>query len=95
MVVGVEANVIEIIVLTTCPDTFLRIGRAWWGVGGLVGPEEVGHELIHPGVGEEQARGLGQQGGRGHDGVFLLLKEVEKALADFRGSHGAEIWNRE
>ena len=59
-------------------------------VGGLLGAEEIGDELVHPGIGEEQARRLRQQRGRGHDGVLLLLEEIEEGLPDFGGGHGRD-----
>ena len=87
VVVGVVADVLEVVMLSSGADAFLGVGGAWWGVGGLFGAEEVGDELVHPGIGEEEPGGLGQEGGGGHGGVLLFLKKIEEALSDLCGSH--------
>jgi hypothetical protein len=43
--------------------------------------------LIHAGVGEEQAGGIGHQTGRGNNGVTLGLEKVQKGLSYFNRSH--------
>ncbi len=51
--------------------------------------EEVRDELIHPGVGEEQARlGRRDQRRRGHHAVAALLEEAQERLADPPAFHG-------
>ena len=63
VMIGVVADVLEIVVLAAGADAFLRVRGA--GVLGRMGPgplrdiggaiaEEDGHELIHPRVGEKQ-----------------------------------------
>ena len=45
-------------------------------------PEEHGHKLVHAGVREEQPGRVGQQRGRGHEGVPLLGKKIEEGRTD-------------
>jgi hypothetical protein len=69
-VVGVEADVLEVVVFAAGADAFLGVGGAGvfgWAdagpfgdVGGAIA-EEDGHELVHAGVGEEQAGRVRQQ----------------------------------
>jgi hypothetical protein len=53
-------------------------------------PEEDVLELVHARIGEEQIGRVGQQRGRGHNGVLFLAKEIEKGLADFGRGHGVD-----
>ena len=55
VVVGVVADVFEVVVFTAGADALLRVGCAGWAVGCRLAAEKVGHELVHPGVGEEQS----------------------------------------
>ena len=87
VVVGVVADILEVVVFAAGADALLGIGCAGRIVGSLFGAEEVGHELVHPGIGEEEARGLGEDGSGGHDGVLLFLKELEEACANLSRSH--------
>ena len=98
VVVGVEADVLEVVVFTAGADAFLGVGGAgvfgWFDAGPLgdVGravTEEDGHELVHAGVGEEQSGRVRQQRGRRHDRVALFGEEIEERLADLRGGHGS------
>ena len=75
------------------PDALLRVGGARRIVRGCFRAEEIGHELVHPRISKEKAGRLRKEGRRGHDAVLLLLEEVQEALANFRGGHGAEIWS--
>ena len=68
-------------------EALLHRGRP--AVGGRLLPEEVGLERHHAGVGEEQGRVIGDQGGRGHDGVAALGEEVEEDLADAGAVHAS------
>jgi hypothetical protein len=91
VVVGVETDVIEVVVLAAGTDAFLGVGGAAGGVGALGLVEEDGHELVHAGVGEEQVGAVRQEAGRGDDGVLLRPEEVEERLADLRaGHHGGQ-----
>jgi len=87
VVVGVVADVLEVVVFSAGADALLGVGSAGRIVGGLLGAEEVGDELVHPGVREEESGGLRQEGGRGHGGVAFFLKEIEEALSDVCRSH--------
>ena len=90
VVIGVEADVLEVVVLAAGADAFLRVGGARGRVGARGLAEEDGHELVHAGVGEEEIGRVGQQRAGGDDGVLLFLEEIEEALADFGGGHDAE-----
>ena len=54
VVVGVLADIVEVVVLATGPDALLRVHRA--GEGRLLGGQKIRLELVHPRVGEEQRR---------------------------------------
>ena len=41
-------------------------------------PEKDRNELIHPGVREQQIRGVRQKRRRRHNGVLFLAKEIDK-----------------
>ena len=93
VVVGVQAHVVEVVVLAARADALLRVRRARRQVGGLLGAEEVGYELVHTRVGEEQVGRGRQQAGARHDAVLLLAEKIEERLADLGGSHG-ELSNK-
>ena len=80
-------DVVEIVVLAAGADAFLRVGNAL--PRGLLGAEEIGLELVHPGVGKQQRRVIVRHDGRGPDeGVAVLLdEEVDVSLADLGGRH--------
>jgi hypothetical protein len=90
VVIGVEADVFEVVVLAAGADALLGVGRAAGRVGALHLAEEDGHELVHAGVGEEQVRRVRHQRGRRDNGVLLRLEEVEERLADLRAGHGGK-----
>src|SRR5882762_3573516 len=56
VVIGVEADVVEVVVLATGANAFLRVGSPAWSVGTLHLAEEDGHKLVHPGVREQKIR---------------------------------------
>ena len=96
VVIGVEADIFEIVMFAAGADAFLGVGGAGVAAGNGAGPfvdvrralaQEDGHELVHAGVGEEQVRGIGHEAGRGHDGVLLRLEEIQKRLANFSARH--------
>ena len=60
--IGVVADVLEVVVLAAGANAFLGIGGAGGRIGGGLFAEEVGHEGVHAGVGEEQSGGLREQG---------------------------------
>ena len=98
VVVGVEADVIEVVVLAACADALLRVGGAGVGAGDCACPfahvrralaEEDGDELVHAGVREKEVRRIGHERRAGHDGVLFLAEEIEERLADLcAGEHG-------
>ena len=88
VVIGVEADVLEVVVLAAGADALLRVGGARGRVGARRLAEEDGHELVHARVGEEQIGRVGQQRAGGNDGVLLFLEEIEEGLADVGGGHG-------
>ena len=79
VVIGVEADVLEVVVLAAGADAFLRVGGARGLVGARRLAEENGHELVHARVGEKQVRRVGQQRAGRDDGVLLFLEEIEEA----------------
>jgi hypothetical protein len=89
VVIGVEPDVIEIVMLPAGANTLLRVDDARRVPGRFLLPEENRDELVHPGIGEKQVRRVRQKRARGHDGVLFLAKEIEKGLPDLRGSHFA------
>ena len=88
VVVGVEADVFEVVVLTAGADALLGVGGAAGGVRALRLAEEDRDELVHPGVGEEQVGGVRHQARRLDDRVLLRFEEIEEGLADLGGGHG-------
>ena len=91
VVVGVEADIIEVVVFASGADAFLGVRRALVGAGNRACPfrdiggflaEENGDELVHAGVREKQVRRVGHEARGGDDGVLLLAEEIEERLAD-------------
>ena len=56
MVICVEANIIQVIVLTPRPNAFLGISSPL--VRSILVTEEIGYKLIHPRIGKKQVRRL-------------------------------------
>ena len=97
--VGVEADVIEVVVLAAGADALLRIGGAGVAAGDCARPfahigaafaEEDGDELVHPRIGEKQVRRIRHERAAGHDGVLLLTEEIEERLSDLCAGHHIE-----
>ena len=92
------ADVVEVVVLAAGADALLGVGDAL--PGGLGGAEEVGLELVHAGVGEQQ-RGVVLRHDRrgGEEGVAVVLdEEVDELPADFGGGdrgRGRGSWTRD
>ena len=96
VMVGIQTHVLEVVMLAAGADALLRVGRARVrarddarpaGNVGVLLPEEDRDELVHPGIGEEQIRGIRHQT-RGRDkGVVLLAEEIEKRLSDLGAVH--------
>ena len=92
VMVGIEPDILEVVVLSSGTDAFLRIGRTRVRSRdgarkardiGLGIAEKNRDELVHPRVGEKQVRRVGHQARRRHDGVLLPAEKVEEALTDF------------
>ncbi len=85
VVVGVLADIVEVVVLAAGADALLRVDGA--AVGARAGAQEHILELVHAGVGEQQ-RGVFQRyhGAGGHKGVPVLAgEEVDELLTDLAG----------
>ena len=91
VVVGVEADIIEVVVLAAGADAFLGVRRALVGAGNAASPlrdiggfltEENGDELVHAGVREQEVRRVRHETRGGHDGVLLFVEKIEERLAD-------------
>jgi hypothetical protein len=87
VVVGVEADVLEVVVLAAGADAFLRVGHARRIPGRLLLTKKDRDELVHAGVCEKQIGRIGQERRRRHDCVLFLAKEIEKRLSDLRRGH--------
>ena len=100
VVVGVLADVVEVVVLAARADALLGVGGALelreraLRVGGA---QEAGLELVHSRVGEEEGWVIVGDHGRGrHDGVLLALEEIQEGLPDPLGGpllHGVHGWS--
>ncbi len=91
VVVGVEADIIEVVVFAAGADAFLRVCRALVGAGKRARPfgdirgflaEEDGDELVHAGVRKEEVRRVGHETRGGDDRVLFFAEEIEERLAD-------------
>ena len=60
VMIGVESNIIEIVVFAAGSNAFLRIGDAWRHKRRFLLAEKIGHELVHPRIGEKQIRSAWQ-----------------------------------
>ena len=87
VVIGIVADIFEVVVLAAGADAFLGVGGARRIVGSFFHAEEIRHERVHAGIGEQQTGRLRQQRGGWNDGVLLFPKEIEEALADLGGGH--------
>ena len=87
VVVGVEADVVEVVVLAAGADALLRVRRAAGRVRTFDLPKKNRDELVHARVREQQVWRVGHQRTRRHDGVLLRLEEVEERLADLGAGH--------
>jgi hypothetical protein len=76
VVVGIESDVIKIVMFATRSDTLLSVGSTGWPIWNLFLSQEKGYELVHAGVREQEVWRIWQQAGGRHDRVLLLLKEV-------------------
>ena len=56
MVISIEADILKIVMLTTCADALLRVSSTRRCVGTGGGAEKNRHKLIHPRIGKEEIR---------------------------------------
>ena len=61
VVIGVEADVVEVVVLAAGADAFLGVGGAGRMIGAFHLPEKDGDELVHAGIREKQVRRIGHE----------------------------------
>jgi len=61
VVVGVETDVLEVVVLAAGANALLGVGGPPGRVGALHLAQEDGHELVHAGIGEQQIGRVGQK----------------------------------
>ena len=87
VVVGVEANVFEVVVFARHAQAFLSVGHA--ARGGCSVSEEKIFKLRHTRVIEHQGGVIfGHKRGRSDNQVLFRAKKVEELAAYFGGSHG-------
>ena len=91
VVIGVEADVFEVVVFAAGADAFLGVGRARRVDRGMVvWPEKNRHELVHARVGEKQIGRIRQQARRRDNGMPLRFEKIEELVSDLAaGSHCA------
>ena len=92
VVIGIEADIFQIVVFAAGSDAFLGVGRAPRGVGAFDLSKEDRDKLIHAGIGEQEVRRVGQQRGGRHNGVLLRFEEIEEALPDLGCGHREMEW---
>ena len=87
VVVGVETDIVEVVMLAAGADAFLGVGGAARGVGAVGLAEKDRHELVHTGVGEQQVGRVRQQASGFDDGVLFRFEEIEEGLTDLIRGH--------
>ena len=91
MVIGVLADVLEVVVLAAGPDALLGVGRP--RVGARAPAQEDVLELVHPRVGEQQRRD--RRAARPATTARTVWprfdEEVDELLADLRGGSGHDF----
>jgi hypothetical protein len=81
VVVGVAADLLEVVVLARNAQAFLRVDRA--GVGAGFGAQEDVFKLHHTSVGEEQgAVAARNKRGTGHNCMPTLSEKIEERLTN-------------
>ena len=76
--IGVEPDVLEIVMFSASADAFLRVNHAWRFPWRLLKKKKNRHELVHAGIREQQMRRVGKKRRRWHNGVLFLAEEIEK-----------------
>src|SRR4029078_812750 len=78
VMISVEPDIFEIVMFSSGPGAFLRVGNARWLPLRFLLPEKNRHELVHACIGKQKIRRVGQKRRRGHNGVLFLVEEIEK-----------------
>src|SRR6056297_3274577 len=91
MVVGVMAHLLEVIVLSAHPNTFLSIGGTLPGFAivfqGILFSQKDRLKLVHTRIRKKQGWIIfGYNGGAVDNGVILFSKEIKKILANLSGT---------
>ncbi len=73
MMISIVTHLLQIVVFTGHPQTFLSIAYTWRG--GLAGSQEVVLELVHARIGKHQGRIILQNHGCGGENLVVLLLE--------------------
>jgi len=102
VVIGVQADVIQIVVFATSTDALLGVCGPSIKCRNRTGPlgdisfsfaQENWNELIHASIGEQQVGAVRHEAGAGNDRVLLGTEEVQERLADLGGRHGIRFWD--
>ncbi len=91
VVVGVEADVFEIVVFAAGANALLGVGHARRIPRRLLLAQKNRDELVHAGVGEKKIGRVRQKRRRRDNRVLLLAEEIEKRLPDLGRGHDVEI----
>ena len=78
VVIGIETDIIEVIVLAAGSDAFLSIGNTRRRERRFLLAEKIGHELVHARVRKQQIWSAGQQARRWHNRVLFFPEEIQK-----------------
>ena len=76
VVIGVEADILQIVVRAARADAFLGVGCPRGSVGAGSGAQEDRHELVHASIREEEIGRAGQQAGGRDNRVFLAAEKI-------------------
>jgi hypothetical protein len=96
VVIGVEADVVEVVVLAAGADALLRVGGAGVAAGndagplahvGFFWPRKMGTNWFMPALVKSRFGESGMSETRRHDGVLLRPEEVEERLANLAARH--------
>ena len=94
--IGVEADIIEVVVFASGTDAFLRVCGSEVRTCERASPfrnvrrflaEKKWDELIHAGIREKEIRRIRHEARGGNDGVLLRAEEIKERLADLSGCH--------
>src|SRR4029077_10938339 len=78
VMIGIETNIIEVVVLTARPDAFLGVGRPGRRERRFFLAEKIGYKLIHARIRKKQIWSARKQACRRHDDVLFLPEKTQK-----------------